>query len=167
MKHAYFVAVLFAAAAPGALAIDLNTDALKTMQQQGDKIIAESKEWRNFELKGGRCMQINGGLNAVGANLVIRPCKPDAKNQQFRLDGNKLVGQGDTCVGVDGNPKKLGASAVMQKCGDDKAQQWTLDDKGRLANKEDRCLQATGNPSQKQANVISTNCNMSDNQIFQ
>ncbi|TGD73307.1 hypothetical protein E4634_09725 [Mangrovimicrobium sediminis] len=172
MKHATLATLAFAVSvtvsAPAALAVDLNTTALKTMQQQGHQLLEEAQDWRHFELKSKRCMQIAGGVSAVGANLVFRPCNATAQTQEFRFDDKgRLVSRGDTCVGVQGNALKLGASAIMQACDDSKAQQWELDDKNRLVNKDERCLQATGKPEQKQGNMILTKCSGSPNQVWE
>lgn len=170
MKHMALFSSLLALAAAGALAVDLNTDALKTMQKQGQEIVERAKDWQSFELdagEGSKCLQIAGPPDKVGANVVLRKCNQNASNQQWTFDGeSRLVSHGDTCIGVGGNANKPGANVVNQECGGDKSQRWQLDGQNRLHNELNKCLQATGKPGKPAGNVISQNCNGSPNQVW-
>jgi hypothetical protein len=167
MKYAYICAGLLAAYLPQAGAVDLNTDALKKMQQEGHKIVEESKQWRSFSLHNGQCLQVGGPPDKVGANLVIRDCNPKANSQKWRFDEQgRLTSFGGTCVGVAGDATKPGANAVMQACGGAKFQSWKHDGKQRLVNGLDNCLQAAGKADAPSGNVVTANCSGSPNQVW-
>lgn len=146
MKQTYLLAGLLTLCATGVAAIDLNTDAMKKMQEEGHKILEEGQ--RSFELPNGQCLQ------AAGNKLVSAKCKDKADNQQWRLDDNgRLVSKDGTCVSVAG-----GGKAVLQKCGGADAQKWKLDGSKRLVNKLGTCLQADG------GNVVAAECSNAANQ---
>lgn len=167
MKHAYFCAGLLAAYLPHATAVDLNTDALKTMQQQGHKIVEESRDWRSFSLANGQCLQVGGPTDKVGAKLLLRKCNARSDNQKFRFDEQgRLASVGGTCVGVAGDANKPGANAVMQACGGASFQGWKQDGNKRLVNGLGKCLQAAGKPEEPNGNVITNNCNQAANQVW-
>ncbi len=169
MKHTLGLSVFFLLAGTAAQAIDLNTDALKTMQQQGHEIVekAESQDWRSFRLEGGQCLQIAGAVDKVGANVVLRDCNASAKVQQFSFDDQgRLVSHGGTCLGVGGDANQPGANALMQKCGGQNFQKWRLDPQSRLHNQLNKCLHAAGAPGQPTGNVISQNCSANANQVW-
>lgn len=167
MKHTYLVAALVAVYGPGAGAVDFNTDALKAMQEEGHKIVEESKGLRAFKLPSGMCLHVAGDVNKPGANLVIHNCNPNLANQKWRLDDQgRLVNQGGKCVGVAGDPKKPGANALMQNCVVAKVQQWKHDDKKQLVNGFNKCLHAAGDAKTPGGNVVTTNCHASPSQVW-
>ncbi len=170
MKHKACLTALLGLFATGALAVDLNTDALKAMQQEGLDIVEQAKSWQSFELdvgEGGQCLQIAGPPNKVGANIVLRNCNKNAKNQQWTFDeDSRLVSHGDTCIGVAGNAGKPGANVVTQECSGQNHQKWRLDAQNRLHNELKKCLQAAGKPGEPSGNVISQNCGGSPNQVW-
>ncbi|MEE4144306.1 MAG: RICIN domain-containing protein [Halieaceae bacterium] len=162
MKYAYISAALLAAYLPNASAVDLNTDALKTMQQEGHKIVEASKNWRSFTLHNGQCLQVGGAPDKVGANLVIRDCNPKANSQKWQFDDKgRLASFGGTCVGVAGD-----ANALMQACSGEKSQQWKHDGKQRLVNGLKQCLQAAGKADAPSGNVVTATCSGSPNQVW-
>lgn len=149
---------------PGAGAVDFNTDALKSMQEEGHKIVEESQGLRSFKLPSGQCLHAAG---AAGTNLVINKCNPKSNNQKWRFDDkSRLANQNGACVGVAGDASKPGASAVMQKCSGAKFQQWKQDGKKRLVNGIDKCLEAAGDPKSPGGNVVTTACSDSPKQVW-
>jgi hypothetical protein len=151
MKQTYLVVGFLALCAANAAAIDLNTDAMKKMQQEGHKIIEEEEKrqqgQRAFKLPNGQCLQ------AAGANVVHRKCNGNAGNQKWRLDGKgQLIGHDSNCVGAAGGGKQPGANVVLQKCNGSAGQKWKLDGAKRLANQHGMCLQPNGN------NVVTAVC---------
>ena len=54
MKQRTLWIALLALYLPGAGAVDFNTDALKSMQEEGHKIVEESQGLRAFKLSGGQ-----------------------------------------------------------------------------------------------------------------
>lgn len=149
---------------PGAGAVDFNTDALKSMQEEGHKIVEESQSLRSFKLSSGLCLHANG---QAGANLVVNKCDPKANNQKWRFDDKgRLASQGGACVGVAGDASKPGASAVMQKCSGAKFQQWKQDGKKRLVNGLDKCLEAAGDARSPGSNVTTAVCSDSPKQVW-
>jgi hypothetical protein len=167
MKHAYLIAALVAIYLPGARAVDFNTEALKAMQEEGLKIVEESKNLRAYKLPTGKCLHVAGDVTKPGANLVIHNCNPNLANQKWRFDDQgRLVNQGGKCVGVAGDPTKPGANVRMQNCVAAKAQRWRQDDKKRLVNGLNKCLHAVGDAKTPGGNVVTTNCNASPNQVW-
>jgi Ricin-type beta-trefoil lectin domain len=145
-----FSALAVMCAAP-ALAVEFNTDALKSMQEEGHKIVAESGSARSYKASNGQC------LEAKGSGLVIANCNGKNNNQKWTMDGNqRLVAHDGRCVG----------GAQLQKCGGSNAQKWTLDGSKRLASKDKKCLQPQGSPPKAGAKVIAASCSKSAHQVW-
>lgn len=134
--------------ASAALAIDLNTDAMKKMQEEGHKIVEqETQAERAFELPNGQCLVAGGG------NVVSAKCNDKAANQKWKFDDKgRLVASNGKCVAAAGGDNNPEANAVLQKCNNSPAQQWKLDNAKRLVNENDICLQAKGK------NVVTAKC---------
>ena len=151
MKQAYFLAALMVVLGPVANAVEFNTDALKSMQEEGHKIVAESKGARAYKAAGGQCLDI------AGAALVIRACNAKAKTQMWNFDGQgRLVAHDGRCV----------TGSQLQKCGAANTGKWKLDGQKRLANGAKQCLQIQGNPPKPGAKVVAAACNKSPNQVW-
>lgn len=164
MKQRTLWIALLALYLPGAGAVDFNTDALKSMQEEGHKIVEESQGLRTFKLPSGQCLHAKG---QAGTNLVVNKCKPKSDNQKWRFDDKgRLASQGGACVGVAGDANKAGASAVMQKCSGAKFQQWRQDGKKRLVNGLGKCLEAAGDPKSPSGNVVTAACSDAPNQVW-
>ena len=79
------------------------------MQEEGHKIVAESKVARAYKASGGQCLDI------AGAGLVIKKCNAKAKTQMWNFDDQgRLVAHDGRCV----------AGSKLQKCGASKAESW-------------------------------------------
>ena len=138
------------AGASGANAVDFNKDALKSMQEEGHKIVEEA-EGRTYKTANGLCLDVDG------ASLVVAACDPKSKSQVWRIDGQgRLVAHDGRCV----------ASDKLQKCGSGNAQKWKVDDKKRLANAAKQCLQPQGNPPKAGAKVSAAGCSKAANQVW-
>lgn len=136
MKPTYLLIGLLALYAAGAGAIELNTDAMKKMQEEGDKILDQELGKRSFKSSSGLCMQVSGSKLSSGK------CHDKAGNQKWYFDDkSRLVSFDGNCVSSD---KKAGARAVLQKCGGSSAQKWQLDSSKRLVNGANLCLQDNG-----------------------
>ena len=147
MKQTYLLAGLFCLYAVGAMAIDLNTDALKKMQEEGHKILEEEQGARAFKLPNGHCLQ------AAGGNLVNSKCNDKASNQKWHFDNNgRLVSFDGNCVRAAGGGKHPGANAILPLCRGAGAQKWKLEGSKRLAKPHGMCLQADGK------NVVTAKC---------
>ncbi len=145
MKHAVFLAGLMGLYAAGSTAIELNTEAMKKMQEEGHKIVEQETATRQFKLPNGQCLQAAGAPNKAGIKLVSRPCNDKAANQQWQFDNaGRLVSQGGLCVGIGGKGEEPGANAVLQGCNKSDGQQWKVDGARRLQNGTGLCLQAQG-----------------------
>ncbi len=167
MKETYFLAGLLALYLPAAMAVEFNTDALKSMQEEGEKQLQEEKSMRTFRLSTGLCLHAAGEPGKPGANLTVDKCDGKSNRQKWRLDDEgRLASQAGTCVGVAGEAKKPGSNAVLQNCGSAKAQQWKLDGKGRLVNGLGRCLEASGDGKKAGGNVVSAECKESPTQVW-
>lgn len=140
----------------GAAAIELNTEAMKKMQEEGHKRLEEHQALRTFKLAGGQCLQAAGNPGKAGVKLVSRKCNDKANNQKWQLDNKgRLASYGDTCVGLAGSDKEgnkennkankeAAANAVLQPCDGSKDQKWSLDGANRLRNPQGLCLEAQG-----------------------
>ncbi|MBN7797833.1 RICIN domain-containing protein [Parahaliea mediterranea] len=145
MKHATLLAGLLGLWVAGAAAIEFNTDAIKKMQEEGEKIMEEEKAFRAFKLPNGQCLQAAGNPSKAGVKLVSRKCNDKAQNQKWQFDKQgRLASHGGACVGLAGDGKEAGASAVLKNCGGAGDQKWSLDGAGRLHNKGGLCLEAQG-----------------------
>lgn len=152
MKLKTGLLVLSLTVAAGAHAVTLNTDALKSMQEEGHKIVAESQGARNFRSSSGHC------LDSAGKALVLKNCSGKAAGQQWFFDDkSRLVAHDGRCVG---------GNAQLQNCAGAPAQQWQLDNKGRLANGAGKCLQPQGNSPKAGTKVSAPACGGSPEQVW-
>ena len=152
MKHTSWWIGLFSLWAAGVGAVDLNTDAMKKMQQRGHQILDAEQNLRTFRSANGQCLQVGGAPDQVGAGLVSRKCNGKAANQKWRFDDSgRLVSRGDTCVDISG-PGKAGSKAVMQQCSGASTQKWRHDDAIRLVNAGGLCLQVNA------GNIVAETC---------
>lgn len=150
MKQVFMAAALAVAVAPFAGAVEFNKDALKSMQQEGHKIVEES-QGRAYRTPNGLC------LDVAGDGLTIKPCDANARTQVWQMDGQgRLVASDSRCV----------AGGALRKCGDGKGQKWRMDDKQRLVNAANKCLQAMGNTPQAGAKVSAVDCSDSPYQVW-
>jgi hypothetical protein len=153
MKQTYLLAGLLGLCAAGVGAIELNTDAMKKMQEEGHKIVEEQQGARMLKLPNGRCLQ------AAGGNLVSAKCNDKASNQKWYFDDKgRLANQEGGCVSAEGGGKNAGANAIVQQCSGAGAQKWKLDGAKRLVNEHGMCLQANGD------NVVTAQCSKNANQ---
>ena len=153
MKHTYLLAGLLGLCAATATAIELNTDAMKKMQEEGHKIAEQEQGQRALKLANGQC------LEAAGGTVAGAKCNGKASNQKWRFDDmGRLVNMEGSCVSVEGGGKAPGASAIAQPCGGSGAQKWKLDGAKRLVNAQGMCLQANGD------NVVTAQCSNNPNQ---
>jgi hypothetical protein len=151
MKLKFVLAGLLVACVSAVNAVELNKDALKSMQEEGHKLLDESAGGRAFKGAGGFC------LDVAGSGMVVKSCKPDTKNQLWKLDDQaRLVAHSGQCV--DG--------AHLKKCGSGPTQKWSHDGKKRLANRKKKCLQIQGNKPKAGAKVVISACNGSANQVW-
>jgi len=151
MKQVILLAAILTACVSAAQAVDLNKDAMKTMQQEGHKIVAESQGGIAYKTANGLC------LDTAGSGLVVKKCNANAKSQKWRLDGqNRLIAQNGNCV--DGSQ--------LKKCGKPASQKWKHDGKKRLANNAKQCLQTQTNPPKAGSKVIAAACNKTPKQIW-
>ena len=139
-----------------------NTDALKSMQKEGHKILQEAQAQepaqtaaqaparRPYRLQGNLC------LDTQAAGLVIRPCDGRA-SQAWAQDGaRRLVAHNGQCV----------AGAALVPCGAAKNQLWRQDEQKRLVNDAGICLQAQGNPPRAGAKVVAVACSRAVGQVW-
>jgi hypothetical protein len=151
MKQIFLLPALAAMLATGAQAVDLNTDALKTMQQEGHRIVEESEGGRAYKAANGFCLDVAGG------GLVVHKCKDGSKTQKWTMDGqSRLVAHDGRCVG----------GAQLAKCAAGPAQKWKHDGKKRLANHNKQCLQVQGNKPKGGAKVVAAACNKAAAQVW-
>lgn len=144
MKQIFLLTAMSAMLVTAAQAVDLNTDALKTMQEEGHRIVEESEGGRAYKAANGFCLDVAEG------GLVVRKCKGGSKTQKWAMDGqSRLVAHDGRCV----------AGAKLAKCGGGPVQKWKHDDKNRLANQNKQCLQIKGNMPKAGAKVVPVACN--------
>lgn len=167
MKHTLLLTGVLLGYVPASLAVTFNTDALKSMQQEGHKIAEEAAALRAFKLPNNKCLDAAGDLRKAGANVEFHDCNADANSQKWRFDDKgRLVNQGGKCLGVAGDPNKPGANALLQDCGGGEAQQWKEAIKQHLVNGVGKCLNAVGNAKTVAGNVVTTTCRDVPNQVW-
>ena len=143
MKQIFLLTALAVSLAQGAQAIELNKEAMKTMQQEGHRIVEESQGGRAYKAGNNLCLDTGGG------GLILRKCNGGAKTQKWKMDNQKrLVAHDGRCV----------AGAQLAKCGAGNAQKWKHDGKKRLNNQNIQCLQVQGNPLKAGAKVTVAAC---------
>jgi len=162
MKHGIFAAGVLGLWIGTAGAIDLNTDALKKMQQEGHAILEEEQGFRSFRAGNGACLAAAGKPGQAGANLVVQQCNGKANQQMWKFDHQgRLASHGGTCVGIAGNKDAAVSNVVLQNCAGNPHQKWSLDKSKRLAGNAGLCLQVNGN------NVVAASCGNGGNQKWQ
>ena len=143
MKQVFLFAAMVVFTATGAQAVEFNTDALKSMQEEGHKIVEEAQAGRAYRAAGGLCLDI------AGNGLVVRKCNAKSRTQQWSTDGQgRLVANDGRCV----------AGPQLAACGAAKAQKWKHDGKQRLANQNNMCLQVQSSPPQAGTRVVVAGC---------
>lgn len=161
-KHGFITAGILGLCMATANAVDLNTDALKKMQEEGDKIIEQEKGMRMLRMANGNCLTAGGKPGQPGASVVAQKCNDKSNQQKWSFDEQgRLVSQGGTCVGTAGNATKPGTNAVLQNCAGNPQQKWALDKQKRIAGRAGLCLQANG------GNVVAAACSGANNQKWQ
>ncbi len=152
-------------AIPSAMA-QFNTDALKSMQKEGHKILEEAQAQseaeaqtqaqtpaqarRPYRLRGNLC------LNAVGDGLTVSACDGRA-SQGWLFDAQRrLVAHTGQCV----------MGARLRQCGTGNGQLWRHDAQKRLVNDAGVCLQAQGNPPKAGARVVAARCSGAFTQVW-
>ena len=152
MKQVFLLTAAAALLSATVQAVEFNTEALKTMQQEGHRIVEESQGGRAYRAANDFC------LDVAGDGMVVRKCNAGSNTQKWTMDGqNRLVAQDGRCV--DG--------ARLVKCAGTKSQKWKLDGKNRLANHNNQCLQVQGHPPKAGAKVVAAQCNdKAPNQVW-
>ena len=156
MKQIFLLAAL--ALVPGAQAVELNKDAMKTMQQKGHEIVEQEKAKEQAQKSRPWKAGNNLCLEPANGGLVIRQCNAQSMAQKWTQDGKgRLVAHNGRCVA---------AGAKMAKCGDGKGQKWKHDGNKRLANANNQCLQVQGNQAKAGTKVIQAACGNAKGQVW-
>jgi hypothetical protein len=151
MKRIFAISAMTMAIVAPAGAVDFNTDALKSMQKEGHKIVAESQGARNYKASNGECLDFKGN------GLVLAKCNGKSNSQKWKMDDKqRLVAHNGRCV----------VGSNLQECGNSKGQKWTHDAKHRLINLAKKCLQPQGNPPASGAKVVAGNCSDANHLVW-
>ena len=146
-----------------AFAVSLNTDALKSFQDQGKEIMAAKEDLKQVRLPTGKCLNVAGDVLKSGTNVNMLNCS-DSVKQLWRFDGSgRLVGSGTKCLNVVGSVTTQGANVDIQDCNNTPNQQWAVDG-GRMKNGGGKCLAAEGDVNVSGGNVRIMDGNDSKNQ---
>ncbi len=156
MKEAYLAAGLLALYLPFAGAIDLNKDAMKAMQEEGERIIA-ADQGSLLRSSNGKCLH-DSNPDKAGSVLTLRGCDSKSPGQKWWPDDRgRLAGPGGMCVTVKG---KAGSAAATEKCSGVKTQKWQLDGKNRLTDGAGLCLSGVD------SKVVSAGCSNAPDQVW-
>ncbi|WP_165954181.1 RICIN domain-containing protein [Seongchinamella unica] len=151
MKRIFFVSAMYLAFTAPAQAVEFNTDALKSMQEEGHKIVAESQGARSYKASNGECLDFKGN------GLLLAKCNDKKNSQNWTMDDKqRLVANNGRCIG----------GSNLQECSNAKAQKWTHDGQQRLISNARKCLQPQGNPPESGARVVAGNCSKSDHLVW-
>jgi hypothetical protein len=138
MKQVFLLTAAAAVLASAAQAVEFNKDAMKSMQEEGLKIVEETQGARNYKTANGFC------LDMAGNGLVVRKCNAGSRTQKWILDSQtRLVAHDGRCV----------TGPQLSQCGSGKAQKWQYDKQQRLANQNNACLQVQASPPSEGAKV--------------
>lgn len=151
MKPVVIFSAVLLATSPFAGAVDLNKDAMKAMQQQGQNIVDEAQGGRQYRAAGGLCLDIKK------ETLVVNKCSDKAESQKWKMDDkNRLLAHNGQCV----------ADTKLAKCGSGKNQKWKQDDKMRLVNQSKQCLEVPGKSAKNGTLVVTAGCSKSKGQVW-
>lgn len=151
MKPVVIFSAFLLAASPFAGAVDLNKDAMKAMQQQGQNIVDEAADGRHYRAAGDFCLDSKKG------ELVVNKCSDKADSQKWKMDDkSRLLAHNGQCV----------ADTKLAKCGSGKNQKWKQDDKMRLVNQNKQCLEVPGKSAKAGTLVVTAGCSKSKGQVW-
>ena len=151
MKRIFAISVMALAMVAPTGAVEFNTDALKSMQKEGHKIVAESQGARHYKAANGECLDFKGSA------LMLAKCNEKSNSQKWKMDEKqRLVAHNGRCVG----------GSNLQDCSNSKAQKWTHDASHRLINQAKKCLQPQGAPPKSGSKVVAGNCSKSDHLVW-
>ena len=151
MKRIFLLSATSLAFIAPSQAVEFNTDALKSMQEEGHKIVAESQGARSYRAANGECLDFKGN------GLVLSKCDGKANSQKWTMDDKqRLVAHNGRCIG----------GSNLQECSNAKPQKWTHDDKHRLISNAKKCLQPQGKPPKSGDKVVAGNCSNSEDLVW-
>ena len=121
-KHGFITAGILGLCMATANAVDLNTDALKKMQEEGDKIIEQEKGMRMLRMANGNCLTAGGKPGQPGASVVaqkvLQNCAGNPQ-QKWALDKQKrIAGRAGLCLQANGG------NVVAAACSGANNQKW-------------------------------------------
>lgn len=172
----------------GQAAAQFNTDALKKMQKEGHKIVAESE--KNAADAKAADSEAKARTAAAGAGAQAAPTAPGAQKgidegRSFRfteslcLDATGMLSvercakdaagqrwRSDDEGRLVAHTGQCLAPAGLTNCNAGAVQKWALDPQGRLANKAQQCLQVTGQPPKPGSRVIAARCSAAKSQLW-
>jgi len=162
MKISLVLAVALGLATAGANAVKLNPDAMRAMQEEGERKLQQAMQPRAFRLSSGLCLQRGGD-----GNVFAGACAAKNAAQKWHFDKHgRVVHNSGTCLAVAGKPGSPGSNVVTQGCGKSAHFKWKPQKNGQLVNAGKACLQAVGNINKSGANVNLGGCKAGPAQVW-
>ncbi|WP_086932637.1 RICIN domain-containing protein [Agarilytica rhodophyticola] len=123
-----------------------------------------------------KCIDLDSGSSANGANIHQWACNANNRNQDFTLKSTsngfyEIRTKNDKCIGIGGGSMANGANAVQWNCVGAQDQQYRLDDRGNgwfriVARHSNKCLDVSSASGANGTNIQQWNCSNGDNQRF-
>jgi lysophospholipase L1-like esterase len=109
--------------------------------------------------QSGRCLDVSGAVNTIGARTVIFDCSGNANQQWTQTAAGELRVYGNRCLDVFGGVTTAGAPAVIWSCGGS-SQRWALRPDGSIVGIESGlCLEVAASATANAARVQIFTCN--------
>lgn len=155
MKKIIVLALVLSGATSAALAVKFNPEAMKAMQQEGNKIADQALKLRPYRLPTGQCLHAGGDLKTFPANVIALNCN-GTPNQNWRFDtAGKFLNQSGRCLEVAEKQ-----NVRIAACADVPRFKWKPGTDGRVSHASGLCLTANIQTS----NVVVTPCKGGANQ---
>ena len=109
---------------------------------------------------GNKCLDVSGGENANGTNVQMWKCDAGNENQNWTLDGGRIVWTGTKkCLDVSGGDKANGTQVQIWQCeAGNENQQWTLDNGRIVWTGTKKCLDVSGGGTANGTKVQTWQC---------
>jgi hypothetical protein len=139
-------------------AVKFNPEAMRTLQEQGNRMADQILTLHPYRLPSGKCLHQTGDLKTLPANVIIANCSGKA-SQNWKFDAKRrFLNQGGACLGVAGDPAKADVNVRAVPCGGGPALVWRPGADGRITHSSGKCLTVGGNPNVAGTNVILSPC---------
>jgi hypothetical protein len=116
-------------------------------------------------VQSGRCLDVPGGTQTNGTQVIIWDCNGGSNQQWTRLSNGELQVYGTKCLDALGNSTTPGTVVAIWDCNGGTNQQWRFNADGTIVGVQSGlCLDVTGNATANNTPVEIWTCNGGNNQ---